>query len=192
MKGHGMSQTKEYKVWQSIKQRCTNPKATHYDRYGGRGITMCDEWMNSFIAFYEHVGSKPSPSHEIDRIENHLGYEPGNVRWSTHKQQMNNNSRNRHLTYRGKTYNIMQWSEKTGIHHNTIQRRLNLGWSHEKILTTPSDSNRFKKLDMKLAIEMRGLRGMGVKTEALAKMFAVSKATVNRVLSGEIYSEGKK
>lgn len=82
--------TAEYRTWQSIKRRCTNPSQQNYERYGGRGIRMCQEWMESFAAFLEHVGKKPSPEHSIDRIDCNGHYEPGNVRWATRLQQARN------------------------------------------------------------------------------------------------------
>jgi len=77
----------EYRTYWGIRDRCFNPKAVSYPRYGGRGITMCDEWVRSFGAFFAHIGPKPSPLHSIDRIDNARGYEPGNVRWATRDEQ---------------------------------------------------------------------------------------------------------
>jgi hypothetical protein len=87
---HGMNGTPEYEAWHAMKQRCHNPKHAAWRNYGGRGITVCPEWLNSFEAFYQHVGRKPSPDLSLDRINNDLGYFPGNVRWATLSQQMQN------------------------------------------------------------------------------------------------------
>lgn len=87
---HNLSNTPEYATWQSIKQRCFNKNNRAWIRYGGRGITMAEEWVDSFESFFEHVGPKPSAKHSIDRIDNDGNYEPGNVRWATSKQQRNN------------------------------------------------------------------------------------------------------
>lgn len=70
-----------------MRQRCLNPKAIGYKRYGGRGITVCDQWRDSFEAFLADVGPRPSAAHSIDRIDNDGNYEPGNVRWATTAQQ---------------------------------------------------------------------------------------------------------
>lgn len=80
----------EYKTWKAMIYRCTNPKATGYQYYGGRGIKVCDEWLNSFEAFLNHIGRKPHRKFSIDRINNDGNYEPGNVRWATQTQQFYN------------------------------------------------------------------------------------------------------
>lgn len=90
---HGMSGTMEHKSWKAAKQRCLNPKDASYNEYGGRGITMCQEWADSFEAFYAHIGLRPKGC-SLDRIDNEKGYEPGNVRWAT-KVIQNNNRRKR-------------------------------------------------------------------------------------------------
>ncbi len=80
----------EYRIWQNMLTRCGNPKATNYKDYGGRGITVCRQWAESFIAFLRDVGSRPSMAYSLDRINNDGNYEPGNVRWATQIQQQNN------------------------------------------------------------------------------------------------------
>ncbi len=80
----------EYKTWASMKQRCYNPNSNFYHRYGGRGITVCDRWRDSFEAFLDDIGLKPSRKHSIDRIDGEGNYEPGNVRWASPSVQQNN------------------------------------------------------------------------------------------------------
>ena len=87
---HGRSRTPEYKCWVSMIQRCTNTKDYGYANYGGRGISVCQEWKDSFINFFNDMGEKPSPKHSIDRIDNNGNYEPGNCRWATATQQIRN------------------------------------------------------------------------------------------------------
>lgn len=84
---HGMIGTPEYKTWARMKNRCFNVGGPDYPNYGGRGITVCEEWRSDFMAFFNHVGPRPTPKHSIDRIDNDKGYEPGNVRWATVAEQ---------------------------------------------------------------------------------------------------------
>ena len=138
MRTHGMRYTPEYAIWRGIKKRCHNPLAADFSRYGGRGVTVCQEWQSSFAAFFAHVGSRPSPSHQIDRIDNERGYEPGNVRWATPSENQRNTRANRLVAVDGETLCVSEWSERTGIKAKVIFARLRRGWSIEKTLTTPT------------------------------------------------------
>jgi hypothetical protein len=92
---HGMRGTPEYSSWQSMKGRCLDPNNKDFPRWGGRGVTVFQDWIESFEAFYDHVGPRPKGT-SLDRIDNRRGYEPGNVRWATPTQQQ----RNRRGAYR--------------------------------------------------------------------------------------------
>ena len=87
---HGMRNTYEYSVWSSMKDRCLNKNNKGYYRYGGRGITVCDRWLNSFIAFHEDMGQKPFSKAQLDRRDNDGNYEPDNCRWVTPAVNANN------------------------------------------------------------------------------------------------------
>jgi hypothetical protein len=87
---HGKVKTSEYKSWSSLKERCLNINNPAYPRYGGRGISVCERWLNSFENFYADMGPKPSPSHSIERVENSGNYEPSNCIWATKKKQSQN------------------------------------------------------------------------------------------------------
>lgn len=131
---HGLRHVPEYAVWNSMKQRCHNPNHSGYYKYGERGVVVCERWRGSFVAFYEDMGPRPSPTHSIDRIENAKGYEPGNCRWATRKEQMNNQTKTHLLTLDGKTQSIAEWCRVTGLNKTTIHRRLNKGLPVEGVL----------------------------------------------------------
>ena len=93
---HGSYGTPEYKAWARAIQRCSNNKNISWANYGGRGISVCEEWRRDFGAFLSCVGKRPSSRHSLDRIDNDGNYEPGNVRWATHSQQMFNRRKYTH------------------------------------------------------------------------------------------------
>lgn len=134
---HGGRHRPEYRIWSHMKYRCENPKCERFPHYGGRGITVCDRWRNDFSAFFEDMGPRPSNKHSIDRIDNDGNYEPGNCRWLLTKAQGRNQRTNRHITVRGKTRTLAEWSQRSGIGAATIHRRLKAGWTAEKAVRTP-------------------------------------------------------
>jgi hypothetical protein len=125
-----------YVCWKSMKARCSDPGRKDHKRYGGLGITVCERWQNSFKDFLEDVGDRPSLNHSLDRIESTLGYQPGNIRWSTAKEQSRNTKTNRLLTYDGRTQCLAAWAEELGLKQATISTRLNRCWSVERALGT--------------------------------------------------------
>ena len=132
---HNMSRTNIYHVWRNMKARCDNPNNKEYHRYGGRGISVCDEWIDSFPAFYEWAKeSGYEKGLTLDRINNDEGYSPSNCRWATWKQQSRNNCRNVMLTYNGKTQCMTDWSEELGISLDCIKKRYRTGKPIEVVL----------------------------------------------------------
>ncbi len=119
---HGLRHTKEYGVWKSMRERCTNPTAASWAGYGGRGITVCDRW--SCVAnFVADMGLRPSPRHSLDRIDNSLGYSPDNCRWATQKEQANNTRANVQITIDGATRTLKQWAEHFGVDYAVVKER---------------------------------------------------------------------
>jgi len=136
---HGLSRTPEYRVWTSLRHRCLNPSAQSFSRYGGRGIRIAPEWVDSVEAFVRDVGKRPSPRHTLDREDNDGDYVPGNVRWVLPKAQNDNRSVSRRLTAHGRTQSLGDWSRETGIRYTTLIARLDrYGWSPEKAVGEPA------------------------------------------------------
>lgn len=129
------SYSKTYRIWQAMIQRCKNPHTRHYDDYGGRGIIVCERW-ECFDNFLHDMGERPGKM-EIERLDNSLGYFPGNCKWATRKEQMRNTRRNRLLSFNGKTQCLSDWADSLGISRNMIYGRLNRGWTTEEALATP-------------------------------------------------------
>ncbi len=128
-----------YACWYGILQRCLNPKNTSYERYGGRGITVCEEWQGSggFAKFIGDLGPRPSRDHSVDRIDADGPYNSGNCRWATRRQQSGNRRCTEVLEFRGESKPLSQWCREYGINVPSYKARLIRGWSVEKSLTTP-------------------------------------------------------
>lgn len=120
-----------------MKARCLNPKVDSFKRYGAKGVKVCQKWIDSFQAFSDDVGERPSKLHQLDRIDNSIGYEPGNVRWATAKEQQRNKSSNVLLTHGGETKVLTAWAEQVGMSPSTLIGRVQRGWSADRAITTP-------------------------------------------------------
>lgn len=129
--------TPEYSAWSSMKRRCSSPRDSNYPRYGGRGITVCDRWRDSFEAFFEDMGPRPSAIHSVERDNRDGNYEPGNCRWATQKEQANNRRSNVEVEAFGETMTVVQWAERLGIDQMIIYQRLAKGWNGERAVSTP-------------------------------------------------------
>lgn len=149
---HHLSKHKLYRKFMKMIARCENPNNPSYKDYGARGITICKEWREDFMKFYEwSINNGYSEDLSIDRIDNDKGYSPDNCRWTTKLRQNNNRRTSRYLEYDGKRMTIADWGRETGIHQSLIGVRINkLHWSVEKALTTPP-INRPRK-DKKLTL----------------------------------------
>ena len=132
------TQSRLYTIWNSMKQRCYTKSCTSYKRYGARGISMCDEWKNNYMEFYNWaIQNGYSDNLTIDRIDTNGNYEPSNCRWATYKEQANNTRKIKRYTFNGETHTPREWEEIVGIRWQTIRYRIKiLGWSVEKALTT--------------------------------------------------------
>lgn len=149
-KTHGMSKSRLFRIWVGMRQRCNNPNNPKYKIYGGRGITVCNEW-NEFQYFMKWAYENGYDENlTIDRINSDGNYEPSNCRWENLKNQANNTRATIFLTYNGETKSVSEWSDITGIPQNTITKRKRNGWSDERNLSTPS--NEYHKKDKKYKI----------------------------------------
>lgn len=125
---HSRRYTPEYVAWEHMKQRCNNKKHPAFHHYGGRGITVCERWANSFENFFDDMGERPSPKHSLDRYPNNDGnYEPSNCRWATDKEQVNNRRLTTPITFKGETLPPSGWAKKFGINAETVRRRHKMG-----------------------------------------------------------------
>lgn len=141
---HHLSHTPLCKVWYKMRQRCYSINDQAYKDYGGRGITICDEWKNNFESFYNwSLANGYTDGLTIDRINNNDGYSPQNCRWSTPKEQANNRRSCRYFTFDGKTMNLMQWCNLLNLPYKIVHSRIYKSkWTFERAISQPIKSNR--------------------------------------------------
>lgn len=142
---HGMTKTSVYRVWNAMVRRCTSPADPSFHRYGGRGITVCDQWRmpGGFSTFFADMGECPS-GHSLERIDNNAGYSPNNCKWETPANQAKNRVTTRLLTLNGETKPLKDWARSLGISDTSLRLRLDKrGWSLERALTT--GDSRFRR-----------------------------------------------
>jgi hypothetical protein len=138
---HGCARDKlhsnSYETWIHMKNRCKNPNNKNYHNYGGRGISVCDEWDRSFEVFLKDMGERPDGL-TLERINNNKDYEPGNCKWITQKEQTRNTRKNRQITFNGEIKTLPVWADELGFKPHVIYSRLfALNWSVADSLTRP-------------------------------------------------------
>jgi hypothetical protein len=126
-KTHGMVKSPEYNSWRSMKKRCYLKAHKSYKYYGGRGIIVCDRWLNSFENFLQDMGIRPEGNYSLDRIDNNGDYCPENCRWATLLEQGRNQRTNVNVTYQGETKCIAEWAEVTGMPYGKLHYRITVG-----------------------------------------------------------------
>jgi hypothetical protein len=135
---HGDSGSPEYVAWIRMVQRCEDRNTKDYHRYGGRGISVCEKWRRSYVAFLKDMGRKPSLSHSLDRIDNSGCYSPENCRWATPTQQARNRRSNKMITHNGEVRCLAEWAELLGFEYKLVRMRMwKNGWSFKKAISTP-------------------------------------------------------
>ena len=149
MKTHGYWQTSEYRIWQNMIQRCDNPSAKAYPKYGGRGIKVALEWYR-FEEFLADMGKRPNKTLSLDRIDNDGNYCKANCRWADDKQQMRNRCCTVRLTYQGITKALTEWGEELRISPGTLYWRYVQGWAVDRILSVKKYGGNKRRPDIYL------------------------------------------
>ena len=139
MTTHGKYKTPERSIWNSMIQRCHNPNDKAYKNYGGRGITVCDRWRDSFEAFYTDMGPRPAPRLTLERLENDGPYCKENCAWKTYAVQRRNTRANRILIYKGVSKCATDWAILLHMNRDTFFKRLRDEWTIDEIIETPVD-----------------------------------------------------
>ena len=134
---HNMTGTKTFKSWESMKQRCLNKNSPDYHRYGGRGVSVCDRWVNSFDNFLSDMGLRPDGK-TLDRLDVNGNYTPENCRWATQEEQNQNKRKTLKITAFGETKTVHEWAAQYNLAARVIIERIKVGWDAEKALLTPN------------------------------------------------------
>lgn len=192
---HEKSGTRLYKIWTNMKQRCSNYENTRFDSYGGRGINICDEWLN-FEVFYEwSMQNGYSDLLTIDRIDNNKSYHPNNCRWVDNKIQCNNRNSNIIVEYEGNEITLKQFSEKIGIDYSVINARYNRGDRSIERLCRPIGkgrnnkgiSNHKSKLTENQVIEIKKMLKVNIPGSEISNKLGVSKYVVSDIKRGKTW-----
>lgn len=194
---HGMTGTRLYEIWLGMKKRCYNSNSKRYNKYGGKGIEVCEEWRNDFENFYKWAmenGYKDNLT--IDRIDNDGDYRPENCRWATMKQQCNNRSSCIKIEYKGKRYTIKEIAEKLNIPAKTLYARYKRGDRDKRLLrplgknrkTTKGQKNHNAKITKATAKEIKRMLNSNKTHKEIAREIGVSKYIVDDISSGQTWS----
>ena len=176
MTKHKMTKTSEYKSWAQAKQRCFNPKCDAYPWYGGKGITMCKEWINDFEAFFSYIGKKPN-GYQIDRIDNSKGYEPGNVRWVSKRENIANRTISRMIG----DISLADYAKQNGLEYKTAYARLT---KRPHLISGNADKRKVahnRKLTDKQVIEIANSK---LQTKQLQTIYGVSRTLIQGIRRG--------
>lgn len=181
--------TSEYRAWVHIKQRCYNPEVKQFKNYGGRGIKVCDRWLESFYNFLTDMGAKPSDKHSLDRYPNNDGnYEPGNCRWATDEQQAHNKRNNVRIEFNGESMVLTEWARFFGVTHSSLRLQLNK-MSFAEAHSHYSKNFRENKLTNDQVNQIRNKYGEGMRKCNLAREFNVSHTLISLIVKNKIYKQ---
>lgn len=172
---HGQSGTKIYDIWVAMKQRCSNPSHADYSNYGGRGITVCEQWATSLDAFKHDMGPRPSDLHSLDRIDNNGNYEPGNCRWATPAEQIRNRRNSVFVEYQGQEMNLADAARLANLTNGRASKLNRQG----KSLDTPR-MRRPRRLAPHEKELLKEMVRRGVHYKEIMEKLNVSATTVNK------------
>lgn len=143
--GHSLNSGRSptYTVWRNMKNRCLNENVASYKDYGGRGISVCERWLD-FINFLADMGARPKDM-TLERIDNNGNYEPGNCRWATFLEQGSNTRKNVFYTFHGVTLTLSWWARLAGMKCNILHTRLGLGWDFARAVSEPVKTRRISR-----------------------------------------------
>lgn len=181
---HGMCGTAEYRAWQAMINRCTNPRYEHFHCYGGRGIVVCQSWSESFETFFADMGHRPSTRHSLDRKNTNGNYEPTNCRWATKREQSSNMRKNIFIEAYGKRQTVAEWSRESGLSVLTLLRRLRDDLSVEDIFKTDPRHVHFIEHGGKRQSMSQWARDLGISLQTMASR-AKRGLPVHEILSKE-------
>lgn len=196
LRTHKMSNTRLYQIWQSMKDRCYNPNNKRYNRYGGRGIAVCDEWRKDFIKFYDWATENGYSSDlTIDRVDNDRDYSHSNCRWTTSTVQSRNRSSNIKVQYNGKVVTLVELSESTKIPYSVLSARYEREGDTE-MLTRPvnastgrkrGENNNNAKITDDIAKNIKHKLDLGVPAIEIADHFNINKHIVYDIKRGKTW-----
>lgn len=178
-------------AWNSMRQRCLHPNHHAFASYGGRGITICDRWRDSFQAFRDDMGPRPSPLHSLDRIDNDGPYSPENCRWATAQEQQHNTRTAHKITAFGETLPLRVWGQRAVVSRRTIARRIEEGMSAEEAISSPrrtvaprGSCSGHAVLNEVQVREIKTALACGGSVNALARRYGVAQPTISSIKSG--------
>ncbi len=184
---HGGSKTRLYAIWNTMLNRCRNPKVKEFKNYGARGIDVCPRWWK-FENFKADMGDRPFGA-TLERADNHGNYDPRNCYWATRADQARNKRNNRVITYKGRSQVLQDWANDLGVTAGALIYRLDYkGWPIEQALTVAKPERPNAKLNMRQARAIRALYP-GLSMEKIAAKYDVSKKTVLNIVHGKIFIE---
>lgn len=181
---HGGCGTRLYRIWFDMRQRCSSDKSINWHLYGGRGIKVCDEWENNFVAFRDWaLANGYDDSLQLDRIDNDGNYEPNNCKWSTRSEQGNNRRTCVYVTIDGETKTVVEWCRIYGVRPGTAFSRIERGWNPEVAVKTPARAKTILTKDDVEFIKKHYIpEDKEYGQESLARKFCVSVSTIQSIV----------